>query len=206
MSILNISDAPEANKRLSPFFSYRTYAKKIVILVLFSLAGASACSTVNSRASAPFEPSPTTVLIQNIPFYPQEDFQCGPASLAGVLNYWKTPVTPVDISREIFSASAKGTFTIDMLLYAQKKGLDAIDYIGGMEDLKVKVSQGYPVVVLVDNGFYVYQAEHFMVVVGYNNEGVIVNSGRLEKVLIKEDAFLKSWKRTKYWTLWIKPK
>jgi ABC-type bacteriocin/lantibiotic exporter with double-glycine peptidase domain len=143
-------------------------------------------------------------IIENVPFYPQETYQCGPASLAGVLNYWGVNVTPEDIAKEIFSESAKGTLNIDMVLYAQGKGLDVNQYKGNMEDLKKNIESGYPVIVLVDYGFYLYQVNHFMVVVGYNEHGVTVNSGKNKNKFIPEESFIKTWGRTKYWTLLIK--
>ncbi len=144
--------------------------------------------------------------IEKIPFFPQEDYQCGPASLAMVLNYWGAYVTPDDIAREIFSESARGTLTIDMVLYAQGKGLSASQYKGGAEDLKKNIDSGYPVIVLVDYGFSIYQKNHFMVVKGYNEHGVIVNSGRNMDKFIPEKDFLKIWRRADFWTLLIKPK
>jgi hypothetical protein len=43
-----------------------------------------------------------------------------------------------------------------------------------------------------------------MVVIGYNDDGVIVNSDRTENLFIEKEKFLRIWKRTNYWTLWIK--
>jgi ABC-type bacteriocin/lantibiotic exporter with double-glycine peptidase domain len=145
-------------------------------------------------------------LIENVPFFPQEDFQCGPASLAMLLNHRGVHVTPDDISREIFSESAGGTLTIDMVLYAQKRGLSAFQYKGSMEELKESIASGYPVIVLVDYGYSLYKRNHYMVVKGYNKYGVIVNSGRNKDKFIAEKDFLKTWGKTNFWTLIIKTK
>jgi predicted double-glycine peptidase len=147
-----------------------------------------------------------TVLINKVPFYPQEDYQCGPASLAGVMNYWGSDIRPEDIAKDIYSASARGTLDIDMFIYANKKGFQSEQYAGRWEDLKEKIDGGYPLVVLVDYGFFAYQANHFMVVVGYNEAGVTVNSGKTEHAFIEKEKFLRSWGKTNYWTLWIKKK
>jgi predicted double-glycine peptidase len=163
--------------------------------ILFFLCS---CSTVDVQ----FNSKP--ILINKVPFYPQDDYQCGPASLAGVLNYWGIGVTPDDVAKDIYSASARGTLNIDMLLYVNKKGLYALQYIGSWDDLKKKINNKYPLIVLVDYGFSVYQANHFMVVVGYNDDGVVVNSGKTEHMFIDKEKFLKAWKRTNYWTLLIK--
>jgi predicted double-glycine peptidase len=142
--------------------------------------------------------------IENVPFYQQESYQCGPASLAGVLNYWGVAVTPDEVARNIFSASARGTLTIDMVLYAQQKGLSAEQYKGSLDNLKQNIDSGYPVVVLVDYGGAFYQLNHFMVIFGYNEHGILANSGKDNGKFIPEDAFLKSWKKTNFWTLLIR--
>lgn len=145
-----------------------------------------------------------THIIPGIPFYPQEHYQCGPASLAGVLNFWGVREEPGEISKEIFSKSAEGTLNIDMVLYAQKKGLYALQYAGSMEDLRRNIDSGHPIIVLVDYGFSIYEADHFMVVIGYNDNGVIVNSGREREKFIDGKKFLNIWRKTNYWTLLMK--
>lgn len=175
-----------------------TYKFKIIFLIIiFALFS---CSTV----SVQFDSKP--IMINNVPFHPQEEYQCGPASIAGVMNYWRVNITPDDIARDIYSVSARGTLTIDMALYAQKKGFYSLYYRGDWEDLKAKIHDGYPLIVLVDYGFSIFQTNHFMVVVGYTEDGIIANSGKKERVFIKKDAFLKAWGKTNFWTLWIKPK
>jgi hypothetical protein len=65
---------------------------------------------------------------------------------------------------------------------------------------------GYPLIVLVDYGIKpFYQINHFMVVIGYNREGVFVNSDK-EYQFIEKDRFLDLWEKTGYWTLLIKRK
>lgn len=145
-------------------------------------------------------------IIDNVPFYSQEIHQCGPASLAGILNYWGIRVSPEEIAAEIYSKSAKGTLNIDMILYAGKKGLKATQYEGSFEDIKRNIDLGHPLIVLVDYGFWVYQQNHFMVVFGYNENGIIVHSGKDRHKFIPLNDFLKSWKRTKFWILLIIPK
>jgi predicted double-glycine peptidase len=170
----------------------------IFVLLFLAFLSTSCISTIEVKEGE------NSHLIENIPFYPQEDYQCGPASLAVVLNYWGVSVTPDDIAKEIFSETARGTLNIDMILYAQGKGLNALQYKGNIEDLKKNIESGYPVIVLVDYGFSVYQVNHFMVVIGYNNHGLIVNSGKDREKIISEEDFLHIWKRTNYWSLLIK--
>ena len=167
----------------------------LILLWLFSCAGA-----------PPIKNSKTIRVIEDVPFHPQEAYQCGPASLAGVLNYWNVNVSPKEIASEIYSKSAQGTLNIDMVLYAEKRGLKARQYRGSLEDIKSKIDAGYPLIVLVDEGFFVYQKNHFMVVIGYGGEAILANSGREQRKFFPVKDFLRSWERTKFWTLWITPK
>ncbi|MBI3378950.1 MAG: peptidase C39 family protein [Nitrospirae bacterium] len=172
-----------------------------ILSIIFIVYFLHSCAVVN-----PVLESKHNRIIANVPFHAQEAYQCGPASLAGVMNYWKIDVTPDDIAKEIYSKSAKGTLNIDMVIYPQKKGLFAEQYSGNMKDLKKNIDSGYPLVVFVDYGLWVFQSNHFMVVVGYNEDRVIVNSGKDKGKFISEEDFIKAWEKTKFWTLLIKRK
>ncbi len=151
-------------------------------------------------------PPGTARIIQNVPFFPQEAYQCGPASLAGVLNYWGGKVSPGEIAAEIFSAGARGTLDLDLLFYARRKGWEAVQYRGSLEDVRRNVDAGRPLIVLVDEGLWVYRKGHFMVVVGYDERGVFVNSGGKEREYLSAGKFGKSWQRAGFWTLRVTPK
>jgi ABC-type bacteriocin/lantibiotic exporter with double-glycine peptidase domain len=144
-------------------------------------------------------------IIPEVPFFPQEIYQCGPASLAGVLNYWRISVTPEEITQAIYSPSARGTLDLDLVFYGEKKGLKATPYAGSVEDIKKNIDGQVPLIVLVDEGFLAYQKHHFMVVVGYGDQGLLANSGRERYRFYAWPAFLKTWEKTKNWTLRLTP-
>ncbi|GMT48454.1 MAG: peptidase C39 [bacterium] len=141
----------------------------------------------------------------SVPFFPQDAYQCGPVSLAEVFNFWGVKVTPRKIAGDIFKARLKGTLSMDMLLYPRRAGFKASVYKGGMEDIRDRIQQGYPLIVLVDFGFYVIEKNHFMVVVGYNNDGVFTHSGKEKEKFFTYSELQRIWKKTGYWTLLIKP-
>jgi len=170
----------------------------LLLVVLLS----SFCSCAGPSSNLSGQPAR---VIDGIPFFPQEEFQCGPASLAGVLNYYGWKVSPAEIAAEIFSRQARGTLDMDMVFYARKKGLRAEKYRGTFEDLQAQINSRRPLIVLIDQGFWVYQSHHFMVVVGYDGGGIIVNSGKEERKFISRDSFSKTWEKTKFWTLRIMP-
>ena len=149
--------------------------------------------------------------VLQVPFFPQETFQCGPAALATVINYWygKTgdakTLKPESIAAEIYSPSARGVLGIDLELYARKQGFKTRQLAGTIDELKGSLDEGTPPIVLVDYGFSLYQRNHFMVVKGYSDKALLVNSGREESKLIANEDLLKIWKKTGYWMLVVKP-
>ncbi len=165
------------------------------------------CISCATAGKAP----PDAVIIPNVPFFSQEAYQCGPTALAIALDYWyrKTGkddwTTPERIAADIYSPSARGVLSIDLEVYARAHGFQALQYAGSMADLREKVDKGVPLIILVDYGFSVYEANHFMVVTGYTKNGVVVDSGRKENQEISEGELAKIWKKTDYWTLAVTP-
>jgi ABC-type bacteriocin/lantibiotic exporter with double-glycine peptidase domain len=164
------------------------------------------CAVSPEGTSSAFPASARSGKVENVPFYSQLAYQCGPASLAGVLNFYGDTVTPDQIARAIFRDNIHGTVTLDMVIYAREKGFSARWYSGSAYDIQCAVDGDVPLIVMVDLGFATLSKYHYMVVVGYEPEGVIVNSGKEREKLIRWDRFLSCWKRTKSWTLRIEPK
>jgi ABC-type bacteriocin/lantibiotic exporter with double-glycine peptidase domain len=145
-------------------------------------------------------------LILGVPFYAQKDHQCGPAALAGVLNFYGLKLTPEEIAESIYSPSARGTLDIDMIRYAEKKGLQARRYRGNPTDLKNNLDKGRPLIILVDYGFFVYRRHHYLLIIGYSDDGVIVPTAKDKKRTIPYEDLLGPWERAGFWTLLIAPK
>lgn len=142
-------------------------------------------------------------IINSVPFFPSEEFQCGPSSLAMVLSFWGMNITPETIAKDIYSEGARGTADFDMLIFAQKKGFKATQYSGSIEDIKEKIKAQKPLIVMTDEGFWFYKKYHYMVVVGFDDSNVIVNSGTEQHKKIDFESFTKKWGKTGYWTLLI---
>jgi predicted double-glycine peptidase len=154
---------------------------------------------------------PEGAAVRGVPFFSQEAYQCGPAALATVMDYWygksgkDTWITPEQIAADIYSPSAKGVLGFDLVRYARAHGFQTEQYEGSLSDLRRRIYAGDPVIVLVDYGFSLYERNHFMVVTGYTNRGVIVNSGRREGQVISEGEMEKIWRKNRHWGLALRP-
>lgn len=150
------------------------------------------------------QPEAGTRIITGVPFFPQDDYQCGPASLAAVLSFLGVTTTPEEIAGEIYSESARGTLNMDLALAAERRSLVAKVYRGSIDDIRQKIDAGQPLIALVDKGFSLFQANHFMVIIGYGKDHIVVNSGRRERFVIPLGEFLRSWERSGFWTLHVR--
>jgi ABC-type bacteriocin/lantibiotic exporter with double-glycine peptidase domain len=144
-------------------------------------------------------------IIPNVPFFPQEMYQCGPASLAEVFHFWGKKISPEEIASEIYSKSARGTLTLDMVLFPEKNGFNARQFKGDIEAIRKNIDVGFPLVVMVDLGFSFYEKNHFLVIFGYNENGFYVHTGKEESKFLPLKPFMKTWEKTNFWTLLITP-
>jgi ABC-type bacteriocin/lantibiotic exporter with double-glycine peptidase domain len=131
--------------------------------------------------------------------------QCGPTALSIVMRYWGVNKTPDKISSLIYSPSLKGTYSLSMLLYIKSlKNLNGLLYKSNMEDLQLKISNGYPIIL----GLKKRNVEflHFVVAYGYEEDKIIIHDGLKPKVVINKSSLDKMWQNAKYIALWIYPK
>ena len=189
---------PEGVLRLLARMAGRTAA--VFLLLAVSLAG---CA---GSLPAGFSPPVGAARLANVPFFPQLDYQCGPASLAGVLNYYGKRITPEQVAQAIFRENIRGTVTLDMALYARDQGLSARWFNGSAAEIVEAIDSGSPLIVMVDYGFSVVSQNHYMVVVGYDQKGIVANSGTSRETHVSWSDFLPTWERAKRWTLRIEPK
>ncbi len=164
-----------------------------------------ACSTTDKVLNPEYREILPHRLIENVPFFPQSDFQCGPSSLAGVLNYYGKNISPSHIADKIFRETVRGTLSIDMALYAREQGFISEWYSGNLKDLRKNIDSNRPLIAMVDLGLGPVQKPHYLVVVGYEPKGVIVNSGAHQHKRIPWNRFQNQWNRSNFWTLQIHP-
>ncbi|HMM40198.1 MAG TPA: C39 family peptidase [Desulfovibrio sp.] len=143
--------------------------------------------------------------VSGVPFFAQEDHQCGPASLAGVLGFLGKPASPAELAAEVFRPDIRGSLGLDMALAARRRGLKARFYEGSAQDLADSLRRGAPLIVLLDNGLGPVRHLHFAVATGYGPEGVRLNSDQDRGLVTPWDSFLNQWNKTGRWTLWIAP-
>ncbi len=148
------------------------------------------------------------VYIKGVPFYPQEDFYCGPAALSSILNFYGLMTNQEEIAKEVYTPKLKGSLTVDILNYAKRKGFYATFYKGSLEDLKQRIKARRPLILFLNLGSDFFPVRHYLVVVGIDDseETITTYSGREKNKVYSFKALTKAWKKTGYGTLQVLPK
>ncbi|MGD8762056.1 MAG: PA2778 family cysteine peptidase [Desulfobacteraceae bacterium] len=147
---------------------------------------------------------PSAYELETVPFYPQKDYQCGPATLAMVLSYSGLTLQPEDLVDEVYTPSRKGSLQIAMIGAARRHGRLAYG-ISGLDSIFHEIAAGHPVIILQNLGLSWYTVWHYAVVVGYDagEEMVILRSGTNSRKLMPFGVFEKTWARSNHWGLLI---
>jgi ABC-type bacteriocin/lantibiotic exporter with double-glycine peptidase domain len=166
------------------------------------------CITADQRlGGTDRDPSPGALYIGQVPFYPQRQYECGPASLAAVMNFWGRSVTPEQIGEQIYRPKIRGTLSLDMWQYAKAQHFLASIHQGSWEFLERQMSRKRPVIAFLNLGFRQVPIGHFLVVVGLDpsERSVIVYSGGNRNLHIPYDRFEDAWEKTNHWALLVEP-
>lgn len=174
----------------------------LFLLLLLPLAG---CAP--AWQDTMWEPAgPQRVLLDSVPFYPQERYQCGPASLAMLLTWSGREVSPDDLTPQVYSKELEGSLQPAIIAAARRQGRIAYP-IAGHEELLAEVAAGHPVLVLKNLGFGWFPRWHYAVVIGYDRDEsrIYLHSGVRPERSLSARVFTNTWKRADYWGLLVLP-
>ncbi len=160
-----------------------------------------------STARLPQAPGGSTrAMVAGVPFFAQEELQCGPAALAMALNWSGIDLQPAELTPEVFTPGLKGSLQSGLIGAARRHGRIAYP-ITGTEALLTEVAAGNPVIVLTNLSFFWYPKWHYAVVIGYDQEQseVILHSGLIANEHLSSRVFLNIWQRSDFWGLLVLP-
>lgn len=145
--------------------------------------------------------------IKNVSFFPQTRYNCGPASVASIMNFYGLSITEEETAKEIYTAKLNGTLPIDILRYARTKGFDVSYYKGSIEDIKKQIARGRPIILFVGLGYFAYPVRHYIVATGYNDEMgyLIAHSGKNKDKVFSYKEIQAAWEKTGFGTILITP-
>ena len=136
-----------------------------------------------------------------VPFFPQEDYQCGPAALATLLGASEVQVTPEQLVPRIYVPQRRGSFQVEMIAATRSYG--RIPYVidPNMDHLLDELDMDRPVLVLQNLGFKNKPIWHYAVVNGYDPESreLYLRSGTEPRRVVSMSWFYRTWQLAGMW-------
>jgi tetratricopeptide (TPR) repeat protein len=179
------------------------------IAAVFLLAWLGGCATPQTQALLSANPSqlPPQAELSEVPFYPQETHQCGPASLAMALNSAGDHVTPQELTSEVYLPGREGSLQVEMLAATRRNGMLAYELAPKLDDVLAEVASGTPVLVLQNLSLSWYPTWHYAVVVGYDlpRGEIFLRSGLERRQVLPLATFEHTWERAGYWAMLALP-
>lgn len=150
--------------------------------------------------------APLQVMVADVPFFAQEEHQCGPAALAMALRWSGIEVSPGDLTPEVYTPHQRGSLQPALIAGARRHGRIAYP-ISGIESLLAELAAGHPVIVLVNLGFFWYPKWHYAVAIGYDQpaDEIILHSGQVKSERLALRVFENLWARSERWGLLVLP-
>ncbi|ROZ69718.1 PA2778 family cysteine peptidase [Ramlibacter sp. WS9] len=179
-------------------------------LCCWLIAGLMGCAqlvpqTIGLRTGWP-EGVPQHVELKDVPFFPQTDYQCGPAALATILSYSGAPVTPDALVNQVYLPARKGSLQLEMLSTPRRYGRVSYALAPRYADMLREVAAGNPVVVLQDIG-PMFTQWHYAVLAGfdYPSGTLFLRSGTKARQEMPFTAFEREWMKSGYWAMVVTP-
>ena len=147
---------------------------------------------------------PIAFELENVPFYPQTAYQCGPATLAMALTWSGQKISSERLKNQVYTPARKGSLQMDMVGATRRHGRIAYEILGP-DAIFPELAGGHPVIVLQNLGLSWLPVWHYALVIGYdfNKEIIILHSGVSERKVMPYDTFAKTWSRSNYWGLLV---
>ena len=189
---------------LSPFgrkaLENARYAAGVFILLCLSGCAGLLPQTAALRDALPQELH-ERVELKEVPFFPQSEYQCGPAALATVLSASGAKVTPEDLVAQVYLPERKGSLQIEMLAAARRHGMVSYQLAPRFDDLLREIAAGNPVIVL--QNFGLRDGWHYAVAMGYDYDWgkLYLRSGTTKRQVLPFAIHEFLWMRSGYWAM-----
>jgi tetratricopeptide (TPR) repeat protein len=150
---------------------------------------------------------PEEVELAGAPFFPQRDYQCGPAALATALAYFEVRVTADDLVEQVYIPERKGSVQVEMLAAPRRYGMISYALAPRFDDLLREIAAGTPVVVLQNYGAGPLDRWHYATAVGYNarSGSLVLRSGESRRWWMPFALFERTWRDSGYWAMVVVP-
>lgn len=174
----------------------------IVVLVLLLLCG---CANRHPGLESYLSNTniPSKLELRDTPFFPQQEYQCGPAALATILAASGISISPQDLTGKVYLPQRHGSLQLELI--AASRRYDRLPYVldGELSAILSELEAGRPILVLQNLGLASYPIWHYAVIVGFDASDniIILRSGDRNRFTMSAYKFMRSWELANYWAL-----
>ena len=146
---------------------------------------------------------PARAELTEVPFFPQERYQCGPAALATVLGSAGVTSSPDELVAEVYLPGRKGSLQVELLAAARQRDRVVYPVSQDLPSLLRQVAAGTPVLVMQNLGVQPIPIWHYAVLVGYDVDAgtLLLRSATTKRRVIGMRRFMSTWNRAQRWAL-----
>lgn len=183
---------------MNRYVNARTAGVLLLSLLLLLLTGCARSPVLLESTKASL--TPQTELTE-VPFFAQTEYQCGPATLAMVLNHEGVDASLDELIPQVFLPGRDGSVQPEMLATVRRYEQLAIPIRGTMDALLTHLEAGDPVVVMQNLALPAFPMWHYAVAIGFDlpNETLVLRSGEIERHTLSFSRFDATWARTERW-------
>jgi tetratricopeptide (TPR) repeat protein len=141
--------------------------------------------------------APRAIELEATPFFPQEEYQCGPAALATLLVASGAEVGPEALAPEVYLPERRGSLSLELVAAARRHDRLPYALATTAEEMVAELEAGRPVLVLQNLGVAALPRWHYAVLIGYDAKRnvALLRSGRERRLEMKWQRFAASWHR-----------
>ena len=177
--------------------------------VLVSMVLVAGCATPQASAlrERPSSALPLQAELAAVPFFPQQEFQCGPAALGTALVHAGVATSPAALVPQVYLPGREGSLQMEMLAATRRHGRVAYRLAPRLDHLLTEIASGNPVIVLQNLSFAFVPVWHYAVIIGYDRdrEEIVLRSGTVRRLAMSLSTFERTWARGDHWAMVVLP-
>lgn len=186
--------------KLSPQQSWPGRANGLAFLLACWCLGG--CS-INPKVDLASLTSATEAHQLEVPFFPQEQYQCGPAALATVLVASGVETSPDLLTPQVYLPERQGSLQPELLAASRRAG--RIPYVieDDLEAVFAQLEHGRPVLLLQNLRTRHFPVWHYAVLTGLDPQSaeVFLNTGTSEQKPMSASKFARLWDWAGNWAM-----